>query len=134
MILSASLVDVSSLSNKKIVKKTHWRPFRWTTSVAIQVGNLIMKILHEHVYLGLYSFEVPTQDWTNCGPSFSTSYNHLQLYTPKPYLEIYRNKIVFSGSSIWNSLPSYIQNSNSVQHFKSQYLRWINPKQSHTVI
>jgi len=35
------------------------------------------------------------------------------LYTPKTHLEIYRNTFVFSGSSIWNSLPSYIQNSNS---------------------
>ena len=49
-----------------------------------------------------------------------------QLYTPKPNLEIYRNTFIFSGSSIWNSLPSYIQNSTSVQHFKSQYLRWMN--------
>ena len=46
------------------------------------------------------------------------------LYTPKPHLEIYRNTFifVFSGSSICNSLASYIQNSNSVQHFKSQFL------------
>ena len=33
-----------------------------------------------------------------------------QLYTPKPHFVIYRNTFVFSGSSIWNSLPSYIQN------------------------
>ena len=54
------------------------------------------------------------------------------LYTPKPYLEIYRN--TFPGASIWNTLPSYIQISNSDQHFKSQYLRWINHKPSLTVI
>ena len=60
------------------------------------------------------------------------SSSSFQLYTPKPHLEIYRKTFVFSGSSNWNSLPSYIQNSNSVQHFKSQYLRWINPKPLHT--
>ena len=60
------------------------------------------------------------------------SSSSFQLYTPKPHLKIYRNTFVFSGSSIWNSLPLYIQNSNSVQHFKSQYLRWINPKPLHT--
>ena len=43
-----------------------------------------------------------------------------QLYTPKPHLEIYRNTFVFSGSSVWNSLPSYIHNSNSVHHFNDQ--------------
>ena len=30
LLLSAPLVDISSLSNKKIVKKTLWWPFRWT--------------------------------------------------------------------------------------------------------
>ena len=53
------------------------------------------------------------------------SASSFQLYTPKPHLEIYRNTFVFSGSSVWNSLPSYIHNSNSVQHFKAQYLRWV---------
>ena len=62
------------------------------------------------------------------------SSSSFQLYTPTPHLEIYRNTFVFSGSSNWNCLPSYIQNSNSVQHFKSQYLRWINTIPSHIVI
>ena len=49
------------------------------------------------------------------------SSSNFQLYTPKLHLEIY----IFSGSSVWNSLPSYIHNSNSVQHFKAQYLHWV---------
>ena len=54
------------------------------------------------------------------------SSSNFQLYTPKPHLKIYRNTFVFSGSSVWNSLPSYIHNLNSVRHFKGQYLRWVN--------
>jgi len=54
------------------------------------------------------------------------SSSNSQLYTPKPHLEIYRNTFVCSGSSVWNSLPSYIHNLNSVHHFKGQYLRWVN--------
>ena len=68
---------------------------------------------------------------TDIHARLSRSSSSFQVYTPKPHLEIYRNRFVFSGSSIWNSLSSYIQNSNSVQHFKSQYLCWINPKPSH---
>jgi len=49
------------------------------------------------------------------------SSSNSQLYTPKPHLEIYGNTFVFSGSSVWNSLPSYIHNSNTVQHVKAQY-------------
>ena len=54
------------------------------------------------------------------------SSSNFQLFTPKPHLEIYRKTFVVSGSSVWNYLPSYIHNSNSVQHFKAQYLRWVN--------
>ena len=62
------------------------------------------------------------------------SSSSFQKYTPKPHLDIYRNTFVFYGSPVWNSLPSYLQNSNSIQHFKCQYLRWINTKPSHTLI
>jgi len=55
------------------------------------------------------------------------SSSNFQLYTPKPHLEIYRNTFVFLCSSVWNSLPSCIHNSNSVQHFKAQYLSSLNP-------
>ena len=54
------------------------------------------------------------------------SSSNFQLYTPKPHLETSRNRFVFSGSSVWNSLPSYIHNSNSVHHCKAQYLLWVN--------
>jgi len=40
-----------------------------------------------------------------------SSSSNFQCYTPKPHLEIYRNTFVRSGSSVWNSLPSYIHNS-----------------------
>ena len=60
-------------------------------------------------------------------PRLLRSSSNFQLSTPKPHLEIYRNTFVVSGSSVWNSFPSYIHNSNSVQHFKAQYLRWVNP-------
>ena len=54
------------------------------------------------------------------------SSSNFQLYTPKPYLEIYRNTFVFSGSSVRNSLPSYIHNSNSIHHLKpSIYVGYI---------
>ena len=54
-------------------------------------------------------------------------YCYVHNLISKTHLEIYRNTFVFSGSSVWSSLPSYIHNSNSVQHFKAQYLRWVNP-------
>ena len=54
----------------------------------------------------------------------STTY---QLYSPQPNSELFRHTFVFSGTSIWNSIPHYIQNSSSVQQFKSLYLRFVKP-------
>ena len=54
-------------------------------------------------------------------------YCYVHHLISKPHLEIYRHTFVCSGSSVWNSLPSYIHNSNSVHHVKAQYLRWVNP-------
>ena len=46
------------------------------------------------------------------------SSSNSELYTPKPHLEMSRNTFVVSGSSVWNSLPSYIHYSNSVHLLK----------------
>ena len=55
------------------------------------------------------------------------------LYTPKPQSEMYRTKMYFLF--IYLDFSSFIYSKlNSVQHFKSQYLRWINPKSSTTDI
>jgi len=52
------------------------------------------------------------------------SYSNYQLYTPRPNTELFRNSLIFSGISIWNSIPEYIKSAPSVKHFKSLYLRW----------
>ena len=52
------------------------------------------------------------------------SSSNFQLYTPRPSTELYRNSFIFSGTSIWNSIPDYIKTARSVKHFKPLYLRW----------
>ena len=52
------------------------------------------------------------------------SSSNFQLYTPRPNTELFRNSFIFSGTSIWNSIPEYIKTASSVKHFKSLYLRW----------
>ena len=60
----------------------------------MRLNNLERYLLLRLIYIRLLS------------PSFN-----FQLYTPKPYLEIYLNTFVFSGSSVWNYFPSYIHYS-----------------------
>jgi len=52
------------------------------------------------------------------------SSHETQLYIPKQRIEFLRNTFVFSGSSIWNSIPDYISNSSNRNLFKVRYLKW----------
>ena len=52
------------------------------------------------------------------------STSQLQLYSPKPKSELFRRSFSYSGSSIWNKIPYYIKNANSVNAFKSLYIKW----------
>ena len=49
---------------------------------------------------------------------------HIQLYTPRPNTELFRNSFIFSGTSIWNSIHEYTKTEPSVKNFKYLYLRW----------
>ena len=52
------------------------------------------------------------------------SSSNFQLYTPRPNMELFRNSFIFSGTSIWNSVPEYIKTASAVKKFKSLNLRW----------
>jgi len=52
------------------------------------------------------------------------SSSNFQLYTPRPNMELFRNSLIFSGTSIWNSIPEYIKTASAVKNFKSLNLRW----------
>ena len=52
------------------------------------------------------------------------SSSNLQLYTPRPNTELFRNSFIFSGISILNSIPQYIKTAPTVKHVTSLYLRW----------
>lgn len=37
------------------------------------------------------------------------------LFVPKPYLELYRKSLTYSGAKIWNALPEQIRNSKDTK-------------------
>ena len=47
-----------------------------------------------------------------------------QLYTPKPYCELFRKSFMYSGAAIGNSLPLHVKNGTSVNTFKCLYQKW----------
>ena len=50
------------------------------------------------------------------------------LNTPRPNSELFRISLMFSGTSIWNSIPVYIKTASSERHFKFLCLKWYKKK------
>ena len=97
---------------------------KWMTfpvRVKYQKALLMFKILNGQAPLYLQESFRLTSDVRVQNLRSSSS---LQLYIPKPKSELFRKTLVYSGSTVWNSLPFYIKNANSVHHFKSLYIRW----------
>ena len=45
----------------------------------------------------------------------------VNLSLPKPNLEIFKQSLSYNGAKIWNQLPTQLQKSTSVQHFKTTF-------------
>ena len=54
------------------------------------------------------------------------SASNSQLYLRKPNSELLRKSFSYTGSKIWNGIPSHIKSAKSLAQFKSLYLKWAN--------
>ena len=61
------------------------------------------------------------------------SHTQQMLQIPKPRLEFFRKSFAYSGPKLWNQIPLNIRQSESVNSFKSTYLKWWNSGGQHTV-
>ena len=43
------------------------------------------------------------------------------LYVPRPYKEIYKRSFKYKASQLWNVLPCYVRNQQSIDCFKREY-------------
>ena len=48
-----------------------------------------------------------------------------KIITPLSRLTIYRRSFIYRGSTDWNSLPSYLRNTEKLGHFKKSLRTWI---------
>ena len=53
------------------------------------------------------------------------SLSNAYLYVPFPHTESFKNSVQYSGTIIWNSLPSYIRESPNVDTFKRKCKHYI---------
>ena len=52
----------------------------------------------------------------------SAANNHLHI--PTHNLEIFRQSISYAGPKLWNSLPGDIRKANTLNTFKSKYIKY----------
>ena len=45
--------------------------------------------------------------------------------TPRPYKEIFKQSITYSGPIIWNSLPSGLKSLDNTDKFHSSFIKWM---------
>ena len=58
------------------------------------------------------------------------SYNEKNVKIPFPRIEHYKMSLLFSGSTLWNSLQNNLKNTDSLYDFKSMLKKYILSKQT----
>ena len=53
------------------------------------------------------------------------SVNTSNFHTPRPQKEIFKQSLIYSGPVIWNNLPNWLKNSDSVDSFHKQCIKWM---------
>ena len=57
-------------------------------------------------------------------PTLRSSTQH-SFITPRPYKEIFKQSITYSGPIIWNSLPSGLKSLDNTDKFHSSFIKWM---------
>ena len=57
-------------------------------------------------------------------PTLRSSTEH-SFITPRPYKEIFKQSITYSGPIIWNSLPSGLKYLDNTDKFHSSFIKWM---------
>ena len=53
------------------------------------------------------------------------SVNTSNFQTPRPQKEIFKQSLMYSWPIIWNNLPDWLKNSDSVDSFHNQCIKWM---------
>jgi hypothetical protein len=92
----------------------------------------IFSLKEQHLYnKGAFMFKVFNGDvpeyildlYSRSQSRYPNSRNDLIL--PRPRIDLFKNSISFSGSFLWNSLPTNITSSTSISHYKKALRRHV---------
>ena len=115
------ILDITDITTPSEQLFTTLKWLRFPERVKFQKAILMFKVINNLAPSYLFKdFKFQSEIYTRQLRSSSP----LQLYTPKPKIEFFRQSFVYSGSQIWNVLPKDIQNAKSIKQFKALYLKW----------
>ena len=78
-------------------------------------GTLMHKIIHGCVPQTIFSKF-----------TLKTSRQLMRLNMPLPRIDLFKSSLVYSGSSLWNTLPTILRQTSSTNVFKTRYIRLIS--------
>ena len=81
-------------------------------------GVFMHKILHNKAPSYLCSL------FSHAQSRYETSRSNLRI--PRPRIDLYKTSLSFAGASLWNSLPTGIQQISSVSSFKTKLLKHVS--------
>ena len=105
--------------SQELFAELHWMTF--PERVKYQKAVQIFKIFHNLAPVYLNDTFTHTSEVHD---RLLRSSSNMQLYLPKPNSELYKKSFAFSGAKLWNSLPNNVKDSDSLNKFKSSYIRW----------
>ena len=114
--------QISEKASILILNKTStflFSQLKWMTFPAIQMYKTLSGTSPNYL-------KIPFTFTSDIHSRTLRSSHETQMYIPKPRIdiELFRKPFVFSGSSIWNSIPDFISNSSNRNLFKVRYLKW----------
>ena len=105
--------------SEEMFSTLNWMTF--PERIKYQKSILMYKIIHKRAPQYLLEDLTFTSSVHNRNMRSSSTY---KTYIPKPKTEFFRKTLLYSGSVLWNELPTHIQNAKSVPTFKHLYLKW----------
>ena len=92
-------------------------------NVLVNKAKLMYKVVHDMVsqYIkDLFQLRVDRVPDTSL-----QSVSNQNFYIPKPNTSLFKNSLSYSGPVMWNTIPSDIKNSSSINTFTRNVVEWI---------
>ena len=104
--------------------RSHLKILSFDESVFLNKAKILYKIANNIAPSYLIDLFQMGKISDNTTSSFSSVANKIFLI-PKPKINLFKNRLSYSGAVIWNSIPLEIKNATSINSFISKCTAWM---------